>query len=109
MAAITVEKDVYEGTTPKLSFTIFDNGVAYNLTGATVTFGLKATLSDAAYIVNRACTLDADPTTGKCSITLTAIETGTEGAYVAEIKVVSGVLVIIPVQFTLNINDSVLG
>ncbi len=108
MGVITNERDIYRGDTPTFTFNIYKDGTAYDLTGATVTFGVKEESSSTTYKVNRACTLD-DASGGECSIKLTVAETTIEArAYVAELQVTtSGGDLLTVTQFQLNILNAV--
>lgn len=73
-------------TSPAIAFQLKDgNGVAVNLTGATVKFMMWAP-GAAAIKVNAAATI-TDATTGKVSYTPSATDTDTPGDYIAEWQV----------------------
>lgn len=86
---MTTEKYIYRGSTPTFNFTIKSAGVAYNLTGLTLSFSAKSTTSSSTYLFNETPTLDSDPTTGTASLTFT-VPGLTEGNYIGEVAVWNG-------------------
>lgn len=70
-----------------LQFTVTDvDGDAFNLTGATVSFRM-AKPTDSSLVVDSECTLDNDPTSGRCNYTVTSGDFDTEGYYEAELQI----------------------
>lgn len=106
-----LKRTVQTETTPTLDFEIVDDvDAAVDLTGKTVNFMAKKRITDADgdAIIDRVCTLNADPTTGKCSIILTAVETATPEDTIAELRIDDGSGVIDKVeQFDLEIIQAV--
>lgn len=76
---------VQNDTRPQLIFTVMQDGVVVDLTGATVRF--KARLFDVDItLFNRACTLLV-PASGTCSFDFQATDLATVGYYRAELEV----------------------
>ena len=83
-------------TTPLLKFTLFDSldplptdftPAPLDLTGAAVTLSAKIAPESTATQFSKACTLDALPATGRCSIRLTTSDTDATGVLYCELKV----------------------
>lgn len=73
--------------TPTFNFSFTKGGVAYDLTGASVTFTAKILLPpfDNKGFISKACDVQDPPTGGLASCTLTSVETSVPGTYEAEL------------------------
>lgn len=89
-----------------LTCVVYDaDGAVYDLTGMTVT--VSAALDSADQFRDLACTLDADPTTGKFTFTPSAGELANLGVYLAQAKITNGGAVSLPDQFTITVKNPV--
>ena len=90
MPETLVEKKIYRGDTPTFSFTFTDGdpAVFYDLTGATVTFAIKRSLTSTTEVprFSKTCVLNVDPTTGKCTSELLVTDSDHNGSYFAELQ-----------------------
>ena len=109
--SIRLKRTVQTETTPTLNFEVVDDlDAAVDFTGKTVNLMVKKRITDADVnaIIDRVCTLNVDPTTGKCSIVLTLAETATPEDTIAELRIDDGSGVIDKVeQFDLEIIQAV--
>lgn len=110
MGSLTLQKEIYKGSSPTFTFTVLYQGSAFNLTGYTVSFSVKTSTDATSYSIGPdTCTLTS-ATGGICTVTLTSTETDiTAATYLAELKLVNGTTVHIPLQFDLVIKESVSG
>jgi hypothetical protein len=91
MATLTIKRaTIYTAT---LTITNDVTGAAYDLTGKTVFFTVKKTVSpsdttDATYVIKKDITVHSAPTLGQTTLSLTAAETNvTAGNYIWDCKV----------------------
>lgn len=77
------------------------DGALYDLTGMTVT--VSGTLDSVDQFRDLACTLDADPTTGKFTFTPSAGELANAGLYDCQAKIDNGGAIALPYPFTLTV------
>lgn len=91
MATFKQNVEIFAGDAADLAFTVLNAaGVAVNLTAAAILMKISRHDSLPA-LVTKAGVLDADPTTGKFTVSLTATETaGLDGVYVHQIKSTQG-------------------
>ncbi len=114
MPEALTEKKIYRGDTPTFEFTFTDGdpAVFYDLTGATVTFAIKRSLTSTTEVprFSKTCVLDVDPTTGKCTSELLTTDSDHSGSYTAELQAeFAGGLIRTLCRFTLSfVNDLVI-
>jgi len=76
---------IQNDTRPRLTYTVKQNGVAVNITGATVKFKFRK-IGASTNIFSRTCTL-SDPTNGVCYVDWIAGDLDEVGDYEGEVEV----------------------
>ena len=79
-------KIVQNDTRPPLEFTLTQDGAPVDLTGATVKFYMKDSVTGSVKINGSTCVI-TDATKGKCRYNLTGSDTDTVGTYLGEVEV----------------------
>jgi hypothetical protein len=77
---------VYKGHTAKLTFYLKKNGVAWNVTGATIVINMEPASGGANKITDGACVVESGAT-GEISYTPAALDFDTVDLYLAQFKV----------------------
>ena len=110
MAAIA-NLTIDQGATFSSDVTVKDaNGNAFNLTGYTATAKMAKGYSSTRTRTTITCTINADPTTGIVTLSLTATETAALDAparYVYDLEITSGATVTRVIEGIINIRPNV--
>lgn len=80
-------KIVKDDTLPVLEFSVIQNGVPVDLTGASVKFYMKNNDTGAVKVNGKSCTVIDPATSGVCRYSWEAADTDTAGEYVGEVEV----------------------
>lgn len=87
-----VDIEIGQGDKFPIEFTVYERAVTggqsiLDLTASTVTLYLRNVRTGEDKIAGGSCTLDGDPTTGKCTITLSTTQTDTPGKYIGYLRI----------------------
>lgn len=107
MQLLFPEIELFQGDNALINFAITQGGNAFDLTGYTVLYRAKFSVHDIGYVFSENATLAADPTTGKCSVTLTASDLAVAQTLVTQLYISQGGLTQSVLQIPLIIQPSV--
>lgn len=87
MELIFPEIELFQGDSATINFAITQGGSPFDLMGYTAAYRAKVALGDPDYVFNESATIADDPTTGKCSVSLSAADLASAQTLVSQLYI----------------------